>query len=217
MSKPVKAYEAPLPSPRQLAKATCVAALVAGALLVTTILPAEYGIDPTGIGRLLGLTQMGTSKQTPPAERRTNAIGVDGPALAWARGTGMAETMIDADTQSRYRLAQSGATERSDEVTLTLKPNESAEVKAFMKTGDEMKYAWSTTGGRLNFEFHGEPPNAPSNVFTSYAKGTRDKAEGTFKAKFDGTHGWFWRNRTSQPITVTVKTVGRYEKLARVK
>lgn len=86
-----------------------------------------------------------------------------------------------------------------------------------MKVGDQMTYSWSTNGGRLNFEFHGEPPNAPSNVFTSYAKGTREKAEGSFTAKFAGTHGWFWRNRTSQPITVTVKTTGRYEKLERVK
>lgn len=217
MSKQVDNYQPPLPAPRQLARATGVAALVAGALLVTTILPAEYGIDPTGIGRLLGLTQMGTSKQAPPAERRTDAIGMDGPALALVRGPGRPQTLVDADIQPRYRLAQSGAVERSDEITLTLKPNEGAEVKAYMKTGDEMKYTWSTSGGRLNFEFHGEPPNAPSNVFTSYQKGSRDKAEGTFTAKFDGTHGWFWRNRTSQPITVTVKTTGRYEKLARVK
>jgi len=45
--------------------------------------------------------------------------------------------------------------------------------------------------------------------------GMREKAEGSFTAKFAGTHGWFWRNRTSQPITVTVKTTGRYEKLER--
>jgi len=31
-------------------------------LLLTTVLPAEYGIDPTGAGRVLGLTQMGEIK-----------------------------------------------------------------------------------------------------------------------------------------------------------
>ena len=33
------------------------------ALLVTMVLPAEYGIDPTGVGRVLGLTEMGEIKQ----------------------------------------------------------------------------------------------------------------------------------------------------------
>lgn len=217
MTKPVKAYETPLPTPRQLARATAVAALVAGAVLITTILPAEYGIDPTGIGRLLGLTEMGKAKQAPPPERRTDAAPA-GPVLAFALGFGLPAALSDGPGgQPLLRLAQSATAERSDEVTVTLKPNEGAEVKAFMKTGDELKYAWTTAGGRLNYDFHGEPPNAPSNVFTSYEKGAREKAEGSFKAKFDGTHGWFWRNRTSKPITVTVKTTGRYEKLERVK
>ncbi len=34
----------------------------AGTLLVCVVLPAEYGIDPTGVGRVLGLTQMGEIK-----------------------------------------------------------------------------------------------------------------------------------------------------------
>jgi hypothetical protein len=184
----------PVPSLPRLRRATVVAVLVGSALVVTTVLPAEYGIDPTGIGRALGLTPMGEMKRVMDAP----------PRHGW-----------------RFSVVRSahGQTpaSRNDEVTVTLKPSESVEVKAFMKVGDEMIWKWTTTGGRLNFEFHGERPNAPPNEFTSYAKGTADKAEGTFKPKFDGTHGWFWRNRTSQPITVTVNTTGRYEKLERVK
>lgn len=47
----------------KLLKSTMLALVIAEALLVTVILPAEYAIDPTDIGRLLGLTQMGESKQ----------------------------------------------------------------------------------------------------------------------------------------------------------
>jgi hypothetical protein len=204
----------PLPTQRQLAKATAVAVLAAGALLVTTVLPAEYGIDPTGIGRLLGLTDMGKSKQQPAPTKGSLA---NGRLVAFNVHAPGGQVLSDASVAGSSILLAEARAERSDEVSVTLRPNESAEVKAFMKTGDSLKYSWSTDSGRLNFEFHGEPPNAPSNVFTSYQKGTRDKAEGTFTAKFDGTHGWFWRNRTSQPITVTVKTTGRYEKLDRVK
>jgi len=52
-----------LPSSKQLVRSTILALLTAMVLLVSVILPAEYAIDPTGIGRLLGLTQMGEIKQ----------------------------------------------------------------------------------------------------------------------------------------------------------
>ncbi|MDQ8160884.1 MAG: hypothetical protein P3B76_07525 [Gemmatimonadota bacterium] len=51
------------PSPRSLRRATFVALVVAVLLVVMAVLPAEYGIDPTGIGRRIGLTQMGRLKQ----------------------------------------------------------------------------------------------------------------------------------------------------------
>jgi hypothetical protein len=49
------------PSRRQLLIGTAAAFLVAAILLVTVILPAEYGVDPIGTGRLLGLTEMAES------------------------------------------------------------------------------------------------------------------------------------------------------------
>ena len=48
-----------LPSSKQLARSTIFALLTAAVLLVSVILPAEYAIDPTGIGRLLGLLRWG--------------------------------------------------------------------------------------------------------------------------------------------------------------
>ena len=66
---------AELPTTGQLNKATALAVCVAAALLVTTILPAEYGIDPTGMGRVLGLTEMGRVK------RAQQALGKTVPAV----------------------------------------------------------------------------------------------------------------------------------------
>ena len=43
-------------STRTLVKALAVAVTLAGVIFVTTVLPAEYNIDPTGIGGILGLT-----------------------------------------------------------------------------------------------------------------------------------------------------------------
>ena len=47
-----------LPTTRQLLKATAVAAIAASTLLVTVVLPSEYAIDPTGVGRVLGFAEM---------------------------------------------------------------------------------------------------------------------------------------------------------------
>ena len=56
----------PLPTMPQLIKATGLALLVAGVILITTVLPAEHGIDPTGIGKALGLTTLSGSGRPPP-------------------------------------------------------------------------------------------------------------------------------------------------------
>jgi hypothetical protein len=43
-------------------RSVLIALAVALLLLFTVVLPAEYGIDPTGAGRVLGLTRMGEIK-----------------------------------------------------------------------------------------------------------------------------------------------------------
>jgi len=44
-----------LPTSSRLLQATAAAAIAASVILVAAVLPAEYGIDPTGLGGRLGL------------------------------------------------------------------------------------------------------------------------------------------------------------------
>ena len=98
---------------------------------------------------------------------------------------------------------------------LTLQPDEGSEIKAAMRKGEQFVFSWASEGGKVNFDMHGERPNA-GDQFTSYWKGQQQsKAQGTFAAPFDGTHGWYWRNRGDKPVTVKVKVSGFYEKLYR--
>src|SRR5436853_845646 len=46
------------PSKKAIAKATILALLIAAVLLITVVLPAEYGIDPLGTGKALHLTDL---------------------------------------------------------------------------------------------------------------------------------------------------------------
>ena len=54
---------AELPTTRQLIRSSIIAFVSAIAILATVILPAEYAIDPTGIGGALGLGEMGEIKK----------------------------------------------------------------------------------------------------------------------------------------------------------
>jgi len=45
-----------------LRRVSLIALAVAVVLTVTVVLPAEYAVDPTGIGQRIGLTQMGRLK-----------------------------------------------------------------------------------------------------------------------------------------------------------
>ena len=68
-------HRAELPSTAQLVRSTALAAASAVVLLLTVVLPAEYGVDPTGIGRLRGLTELGEIKTRLAREAAEDAAG----------------------------------------------------------------------------------------------------------------------------------------------
>jgi len=198
MQDPSKIDPSALPSVAALSKATVVAIVVASVLLVTVVLPAEAGIDPSGIGTWLGLTELGDLKSGHADPAATTKPAVATPAVAQATS---AEPEAFAN--------------RTDELTLTLQPNEGAEIKAVMRAGDPLVYSWAADRGALFYDFHGEPKGAAPDVFTSFEKGTKSSVEGTFEAPFEGVHGWYWKNSTSEPITVLLNTSGVYKEIGR--
>jgi hypothetical protein len=198
---------AEIPSKRQLNRATLVAAGVAAVLLVTTVLPAEYGVDPTGIGRVLGLTPMGEMKRDAAAPEAQPASAGETAAAA-----DNGDILLDEEPATTAQAA-GGSVGR---VQLTLAPDQGEEVKATMNAGDEFTYEWSTGGPVIRFELHGEPIPAQGDEYTSFEKGSSAGAKGKFRAPFNGTHGWYWRNNTSSPVTVTVSATGKFQKFALV-
>ncbi|MDZ7630156.1 MAG: hypothetical protein U5K74_02055 [Gemmatimonadaceae bacterium] len=196
------------PSGAALLRSTLIAMAVAGLLLVTCVLPAEYGVDPTGIGRVLGLTQMGEVKLALAEEAANNAAAEASADSVIAA----AEASADPSPPSGDGAAEtSPAATRVDTTLVTLAPNMSAEVKLVMDRGVRARYDWQVRGGVVNFDMHGDSANAPKDWFVSYAKGTRAAADsGELVAGFDGNHGWFWRNRGRREVQVRLITSGRY-------
>ncbi|MBL7024355.1 MAG: transmembrane anchor protein [Candidatus Marinimicrobia bacterium] len=199
-----------LPSKAQLVKSTIIAAGIALVILVTAILPAEYGIDPTGIGKLIGLTKMGEIK---------TSLAKDA-AIERAKDEAMKAQMLSAKKPKevapvKTKIPKPNDDINTDSMTFTLKPDEATEIKLAMLKGNKVTFSWTSDNGEANFDTHGD--SKPLNIkYHNYAKGSKDRDEGTLEASFDGHHGWFWRNRTSGIMNITLEVSGEFSDIKKV-
>ena len=168
------------PSRRTIAKAAAAALVVAGIILVTIVLPAEYGIDPLGTGAATGLTRL--SRAQPP------------PIVASASGPVRPQPAdYKVDTRQFGLLPFGGY----------------VEYKYPLEPGATILYTWKATG-EVNFDFHTEPAGKPPGTSDSFERGTAREGRGSYTAPYAGIHGWFWENAGETPVTVTVTTAGFY-------
>jgi hypothetical protein len=252
-----------------LIRSILIAGAAAAAVLSVVYLPAEYGIDPTGFGAVLGLTEMGQIKQqlyaeaaaeeaavTPvmldpaalerldrieaqlaiigavigapptlppelPAEPAEPAAAPQPePASAPAPEPAPAAEAVPETAPANPVPAQTAAAveaptaeaapEWRDEVSYTLAPGEGIEVKLAMQKGQTARFAWTANGAVLNYDTHGD--GRGQKISYEQGRGMPEQA-GTLTAAFTGNHGWFWRNRTEAPVTVTLRTAGDYADL----
>jgi hypothetical protein len=191
-------------------RSTLIAAATAGILLVTVVLPAEYGVDPTGVGEVLGLTEMGRVKmelarEAEAAETVETALKAGQPDPRAAS----ADSVVPASSVATARAWR-------DSMTVTLAPGAAVELKLVMRKDQKAEFKWQSEGAQVNYNTHGEPPNPPKGFLHSYAKGASTGEQGELVAAFDGTHGWFWRNRSSGSVQITLWTSGEYQELKRM-
>lgn len=252
-----------------LIRAAFGAGLAAAVILGLFYMPAEYGVDPTGIGGLLGLTEMGEIKQGLYAEAaaedailnaqiagvqpvaggdvvaRLDRIDAQLAAIAAITGadelllTGPAVPAAGAETETAPEAASNAESEPAvaapevaaieepvvsaadpngsapaagwrDEISYTLAPGEGIEVKLAMDEGQTAQFEWTANGSVVNYETHGD--GGGQKVSYEQGRATPDQT-GELTAAFTGNHGWFWRNRTEVPVTVTLRTAGEYAEM----
>ncbi|MBT3185575.1 MAG: hypothetical protein HOI59_05260 [Nitrospina sp.] len=169
-------------SKKTLLKATAFAAVLAVIVFFVAILPAEFGTDPTGLGKMMRLTQL--SGQTSTAQAATTQVASTKPTLS----------------------------DQEDSVDISIPAGKGLEYKFYLVGGDAMRYGWSTKGGELlYFDFHGEPQGDTTGYFESYTISTANNVRGSFTASFEGSHGWYWKNKGHTDIVVTLQTEGSYK------
>lgn len=195
-----------LPSSAKLLQSTAIAAVSAVAILVTVVLPAEYGIDPTGVGGAIGLAEMGEIKTQLAEEAEADRQMMEAEGDQSSLMNDILGLFVGA-AHAQEATPTEGSEAWRDEITFTLAPGDSAEWKLVMEEDQTAEYLMTVEGGRVNFDLHGH--GGGDSVTYEKGRGSTGGA-GEIVADFDGEHGWFWRNRDSSDVTVTVQVRGEY-------
>ena len=177
----------PAPSAKKLIIGSVAVVAIAAAALVVFILPAEYGIDPTGAGRALGLTKLsepGPSEEEIRGAKRTGAL-----VLA-------AQEPQRADWDDRF--------------TYELLPYEGIELKYTLTQGKPIEFAWRASKP-VQVDMHAHPFEGGEELTETYSKKKTPGEQGRYVPQFTGLHGWYWENRTLEPVTLIVQASGPIE------
>ena len=179
--------ELPIASPpprKKLLIGIAGAAIVAAVGLVVFVLPAEYGIDPTGAGSALGVTKLsepGLSEEEIRGAKRTGALV-------------LAERPPErSDWDDRF--------------TYELLPYEGIELKYTLTEGQPIEFYWRASAP-VEVDMHAHPFEGGEELTETYSKKKTAGEQGRYVPQFTGLHGWYWENRTLEPVTVTVEASG---------
>ncbi len=171
------------PSRRRLLAIVGASVLGVAALLAGVVLPAEFHVDPLGIGNASGLMALSAPK---PA----NAPIAHAYPQPWRSDT------------IEIPLAAGGDPQHGDEL----------EWKLRMKAGQALVYAWTVEASSAEFyaDFHGQSDPAPAVHVTSYKAGLGNAENGALVAPFDGIHGWYLQNQSEHAVVVRLRVAGFY-------
>lgn len=193
-------------SNKRLIASVLVAAVAGVLLLLAVVLPAEYGVDPLGIGGLLGLNAM-NAEPTRTIEI-TDVIGGN-EQLVEVEIPDFGEPVPlpnPAVHQDETRAAQT----RTLEVTIPAEGE--TEIKTVLGEGKVILYSWEVDRGDIYSDFHGHNPEFGADFWVRYEEHQEGSGNvGSLVAPFDGEHGWYWLNYNEYPVVVTLTVNGYFE------
>jgi hypothetical protein len=192
------------PSGKKLLVSTLGAIAAAVVLLVLVVLPAEYGIDPTGVGNALGLTQL--SAPTRNFEVRDVIGGNEVLKTVALPATGEPTPLPNPAV---YQDEQRAPETRTLQVNIPA--DGQTEVKLKMTEGKVIVFSWEVDRGDIYEDYHGHDP-ALGDGFVRYEEQQEGSSNyGSLTAPFSGEHGWYWLNYNEFPVTVTLTVTGYFD------
>jgi hypothetical protein len=190
---------------RRIAQGTLGAAGVAVLVLITTVLPAEYGIDPTGIGDAFGLTVLNQPLRTLEI---VDVLGGN-ESVREVEIPDFGEPVPLPNPEIHQDEEQPAHTDTLD---IIIPVEGETEIKTVLRAGKMITYSWQVDEGSVYSDFHGHDPAVDNQFWVRYKEHQEGSGHsGSLVAPFDGEHGWYWVNLTAHPVTVTLTVEGFYD------
>lgn len=202
MSDPVSPFQANPPSARRLVATIAGAVLASVVILIVVVLPAEYGIDPTGLGRSMGLaaihgpTRTIEIKDVIGGNEKIREVAIPSPG-----------DPTPLPNPGVFQLKKAEAQTRT--VKVVLKQDEQTEIKAIMDAAQVILYSWSADG-EVYTDFHGHNPEMGRGFVRYEEQMSGHEGFGSLVAPFTGEHGWYWLSLSDKPVTITLKISGYF-------
>ena len=205
----------PGPTRRGLLKGAFWTFVGAAVVTVLVVLPAEFGIDPTGLGGKLGLTRL-AGASAPDVDAAPRIVEGTYPAASPDEEFDYfePETLGEPFSKPQDRPF------RSESMVIALAEFEQVEVKAVMNQGDAIVYSWKLIEGETVYsDFHADPHEVerfPELYFIRYHESEEGSASGSLVAPFTGNHGWYWLNIEENPVRIELEVRGYYDSLEEI-
>ncbi|BBC73894.1 conserved hypothetical protein [Altererythrobacter sp. B11] len=170
------------------------------------VLPAEFGVDPTGIGKATGLIKLAEEGQSAELQRGMQRQGVLLAADISPAPAGLLPAYAGILAEKGIAAPPAGKV-KADRFRFELLPFEGIEVKYELAQGQPLVFAWQA-GAPLQYDMHAHPYEGGEELTESYAITSGPTQSGVYVAPFTGIHGWYWQNRTLDNVTLTLDAAG---------
>lgn len=192
----------------QIIKATSIALITSLILAVVAVLPAEYGKDYTGLGKVFGFTKLHQEDDT---TNETVAVAPTFKELTLNNVGSAPDVPMPIEGKNPAPTKQYES--RKDSINVTVPAGKGIEYKIAVLKYGQVKYAWKTNQGILFLDMHGDVKSADtkSGYFESYTVANSNNMAGSFIAPYEGKHGWYFKNKSNADIEVTINLTGEYQ------
>ncbi len=191
-------------SKKQLLNSVSIAFLIGILVFITAVLPAEFGKDPLGTGKLFGFSRLYIIENT----NQLNFKKIKLKDIGSPSNISKPYEANNPASEIQFDVIQ-------DSIIVKIPAKKGIEYKVKMLKHGSTKYEWYSQNKEIVFlDFHGEveEKNPPKEVFyESYTVAYSNNMAGTFTASFKGKHGWYFKNLSNKEITIIIKLKGQYK------